>query len=350
MLRDVLETMKEEPLIIYHWDPDPLISTILALAYATSPENAKIMALDKWKPNTTLLQKIAVMSRDAGSVALLGTGWSGGEIDALATMVLAPVAVLENKWRHLTPRRPNVIYYNPSPRGDRMGSVPSLSSILSMGLGHPHPLLAAAGIVSVMGDIARSNKLYQSLMAMAGLDHNSDYDIAWNCSMQAYGVTSMGDPGIHGGFPKSIVEADRDPCRAMLKDALLTSLRGMAEVALENAIRSSVVKEGDDIIVVEVVGEGRHAYFISRWFALQYRDKTVLTIYSDSSNGDLTACAWNVSSLMPLARLLPFLRGRGYEVVGSHHGSVNYVCFSKKASRRDLIEDFLRAYQKISEN
>lgn len=349
MIEEAIETLKEKPLIVYNWSPDGLLASIITLAYATPTREYRIIAVDTWKPAIDLLEKIAIDSRETKSVALLGVGWSGSDIDLLASMVLAPVVVVDNAWNLIPPRRQNVIYYNPSPKGDRMGSWPSVASLVSMGLGHPHPFLTAASIVSVMGDTARSNRLYQSLMAMAGLDHNSDYDLAWNCAMQTYGITSMGDPVIHGEVARSLVEADRDPCKAILKDALLTSFRGMAEASLEDAVTNADIDEDSDVVIVNAIGEGRHEYYLSRLFGLQFKDKIVLTAYSDQLSGRLTACAWHVSGKKPIATLLPYMKSKGYEVYGSYHGLVNYLCFRKEATPAEHVEDFLTAIDKVWE-
>lgn len=346
MLEEVVEAIREKPLIVYNWNPDSLISTILTLTYATSNEEARVLALDDWRPSIKLLENIAVKSREAKSLVLVGLGWSGPEIDLLAPMVLAPVVVIDQSWHQLRPRRPNVIYYNPSPKGERIGNWPSVSSLVSIALKHPHPFLAASGIVSVMGETAKSNRLYQTLMTMAGLDHNSDYELAYDCAMQAYGITSMGEPGIHGEVAMSIVEAGVDPCKAMLKDALLTSMRGSAEVTLEEAISNASVRENGGLTLVEAKGYGRHAFYVARHYALKYRDRVVLTLYEDNMTGRRTACAWSISDNKPLAALYPSLRGLGYKVIANYHGLVNYICYTGKAPARKLAEDFLAAASK----
>lgn len=325
-MEEVASHLKENPLIVYEWTPDGLFAAILTLAYAAeNPEG--VIAVEGSFPEASIIERIAVESRKARSVALLGSGWSGAEIDLLASSILAPLVAVDHAWVTVEPARPNVIYHNLSTKGDSTAMYPGVAGVVSRILGNPHPLLAAAGIVYLMGETAKSNRFYQNLMVAAGLDHLSDYGLAYECMMQGYGVTSMGDPATYGSVALSIVEVGGDPCKAMLQDALLTSMRSIAEAALEESLAEARLREEDDVILVEAEGDGRHWYFISQSLALEYNGRLLIALYREMASGEYVGCAWHAAGEKPLARILPLMRKRGYRGVGSHHGPINYACF-----------------------
>lgn len=339
---EVAGYLKENPLIVYEWSPDGLFAAILILAYAAE-EHAGVVAVEEATPTASVIERVAVESRRAESVVLLGSGWCGAEVDLLASSILAPLVAVDHVWAAGEPRRPNVVYYNPSERGDSAAMYPGVAGTVSRILGHPHPLLAAAGIVYLMGETAKSNRVYQNLMVSAGLDHLSDYGLAYECMMQGYGVTSMGDPAAYGSVPLSVVEVGGDPCKAMLRDTLLTWMRGTAEAALEESRSEARVREEGDVILVEAEGDGRHWYRLSQSFALEYNGRQLITLYREKASGERVGCAWHTAGDRPLARILHLMRKKGYRGVGSHHGPLNYACFKSVTSSARFIDDLKAA-------
>ena len=339
MIEEALEALREKPLLIYGWSPDGLIASIIALKYRGSVDEVPIEATTTWKPGHPQLEQLAIHSREAKSLVLLGTGWSGVEIDLLAPMVLAPVVVIDNSWSHRLPRRPNVLFLNPSPRGDPRANWPTTASLVSSITGNPHPFLAASSIVSLMGDMARGNRVYQSLMSLSGLDHNRDYQIASECAMQAYGITSMSQPTVHSEVARSLVEADPDPCKAMLKDVLLTTYRAEAEAALDSVYKSLETVEENSIRVAVAEGEGRHYLALARVMAMEAPEKVNLLVYRDSLSRERIGCAWSINLGKPLARASSLLRAKGYEVYGYYQGPANFVCYRGSKGEGRFIED-----------
>ena len=335
------EALEERPLILYGWTGDALLATIIALAYSGSGE-AGLEPVTTWRPSQQYLESIAARSRDYKSVVLLGVGWTGVEIDLLAPMVLAPVIVVDNNYMHMLPHRPNVVLANPSPKGDPRGMWPSVAAIVSSLLGNQHPLLAAAGIVSRMWSVAPSNRIYQNLASMVGLNHKEDYDLVAECAWQAYGVTASGDPRVYGRVPQSVVEASGwDPCKGLLSDTLITTLRADAEESYRAAVENAIVEEQGDSVRVLLEGEGRHYYLASYMAALEHPDNLTITGYRDKQEGVDYACAWHVKGKSPLARKLGEARGDGFEAVGGYQGPLNYLCvkpWKRKTGIRDLAD------------
>ncbi len=341
----ILEVL-DKPLIVYGWQPDGLLATIIALSRSGTVD-AMVQTVTTWKPRMEELEEIALTSRSHKSVLLLSTSWTGVEIDLLAQMLLAPLGVVDNNWTHLLPRRQNVIYYNPSPRGDPRGQWPSITAILSSLLGNPYPILAATGIVSGLWDASKAHRIYQNLMSMAGLDHVKDYPLVSECAWQAYGVTASGDPKVYMRVPQSIVEASIwDPCKALLSDAVITTLRAEAEESLEVALDAVEVRYDDNIIIAVTEGEGPHYYFISYSIALSQPDKIIITGYRDLKWRENYACIWHVKGRRPLARHLIDLRREGYEAKGLFQGSLNYLCV-KRGDKHATLDDLMSLLNSI---
>ena len=319
----VVEVLRGGPLILYSWSPDSFLAAVLALAYGS---RGGVLASATRRPDTGFLERVAVESRRWRGVAGLGLGWQPGEYDLLAPMLLAPLGVVDNAWWRGRPARPNVFYVNPSPRGDPTGHWPSVASLVSSLLGNPHPFLGAVGVVLALGGMARSSRVYQNMMALAGLDHSRDFDLAMECAMLVYGVVSMGDPGVHGEMPLSLVEASPgDPCKALFQDALAVGMRAGAEEALRNARpRVSEGRLGFQVYHYEI--DGFHLHWLAREAALSSKGRA-LAVVEDRLGGRSGACAWSVRrGDPPLASVAPSLRARGLPAYGVLQGPANYVC------------------------
>ena len=339
------EALEEGPLILYGWTADALLATIIALAHSESSEIG-LEPTTTWRPSRQYLESIAVRSRDYKSVVLLGVNWTGVDIDLLAPMVLAPIIVVDNNYMHILPHRSNVIVLNPSPKGDPRGVWPSVAAIVSSLLGGQHPLLAAAGIVSRMWSVAPSNRMYQNLASMAGLNHKEDYDLVAECAWQAYGITAAGDPRVYGRVPQSVVEASGwDPCKGLLSDTLITTLRADAEESYKAAVENASIEVHEAKVRVLLEGEGRHYYLASYMAALEHPDKLAVTGYQDTRERVNYACAWHIKGKRPLARKLGEARGDGFEASGGYQGPLNYLCVKpgkNEAGVKSLVDYLTR--------
>jgi len=307
------------------------MTAALALAAAT---RGRAVAVEQGLPGPGTLEAVARLQRRHEGVLLAGAGWPAGLVDRLAVMLLSPLAVVDVLWPSGRPRRPNVVFLHPAPRGDPQGYWPSTTLYLSTLLGNPYPLLAAASIVAMLGPMARAHRLYQNLMAMAGLDPNRDYNIARECMLQAYGPASMGDPRVHASLPESLAAAG-DPCKALLQDHLATTLRAQAEAALAEArVEYLGVKAG--FHRYHASGAGRHVLEVARPLAVG--KGRVLVEYVDESTGHGMLCAWSTRrGDPPLPRLIPRLHGRGVPAWGVYQGVLNLVCAESRVPR-DVLE------------
>ncbi len=335
------EALGRGPLYLYSWDADSFIAVVEALAYGGM---GGVVAVRGGRPSPGYLSGLAASSRRFGGVALVGLGWLSRDVDLLAGMVLGPVAVVDVSWDVGRPRRPNVVYANPSPRGDPGGRWPGTAYVLAVLLEGVNPLLAAAGIVARLGVMARANRAYQNMMARAGLDPAGDFQLAWDCAMQAYGIAAAGDPQVHAEAARSIVEADPgDPCRALLRDALAASLRGQAEVGLEEASRRRA-GERSGFRLVEASGWGWHLEWIAREEAAASPTGRALVVYEDQASGLAGVCAWSVAPRDPaLASIVAQLRRRKLPARGVYQGPANYVCVYPSRDPWTAVEAILES-------
>ncbi len=316
------EVLERDPLVAYGWWADGFLSAVYLLSRA---RGGSVLPAEPPRPGQAWLESLAAASRGHGGLVLASTGWSMADVDRLAPMVLAPVVVVDTHWSRGRSLRSNVFVYNPAPRGDARGYWPSTALYVATLLPEPHPLLAAAGVVAVLGEAALGNRLYQNMMVRARLDPRGDYQLAHDCAMQAYGLVAQGDPRVHGEAPRSIVEAERlDPCKAILRDALLTGLRAEAEVGLSD-VRLDEQEPRAGFRVYYARGWGRHALIVAR--RLASKGARVAVGYEDESSGYRAVCAWSMKrGDPPLAELLGQLRSRGLRARGMFQGVANFVC------------------------
>ena len=334
--RKLLEELAgRNPLYIYGWNLDGFLAAVTSLAYA-GPGRAQ--AVDTPLPGDDLLQHYAVISREHGSIIALATGWNGTVADKLATMILAPLGLADTRWLTTKPRRPNVVLLNPSPHGDPNGYWPSTTLYIQTLLQTPHPLLAAASITAMLGTAALAHRLYQNTMTMAGLDPNKDYPLARECHMQAYGITTMGDPAVHGEAPTSITEADQtDPCKAILRDHLLTSLRAQAEVALAEAKIEETGQQGP-YKTYHATAWGRHEYEIAR--RLAYKHGRIILHYQDETSNHQATCIWTTHrGDPPLPTKLPQLHTKNTPAWGHYQPPINTICTQTKINPNTLTTE-----------
>jgi len=265
LARELDEALGENPLVAYGWSADGILAALLALTLRPG----RGLAVEEGVPGPGTLEAVARLRRRGHTgVLLAGAGWPSRLVDDLAVMLLSPLAVVDVRWPSGRPRRPNVVFLHPAPRGDPNGYWPSTALYLSTLHGNPHPVLAAAGVVAMLGPAARAHRLYQNLMAMAGLDPNRDYSLPRECALQAYGAASMGDPGVHSQVPESLA-ALGDPCSALLRDHLLTTLRAQAEAAL-GEVRSEHRGVEGAFHRYQARGWGRHAMEVARPLAFRH--------------------------------------------------------------------------------
>ncbi|MCE4624636.1 MAG: hypothetical protein F7C35_02060 [Desulfurococcales archaeon] len=313
-------------LVVYRWMPDQFLAALLLAWWVGGSRRVGFVAFDEAAPSSGFVRGVAVESRGYDAVVLVGPGWQRPEVDLLAVQVLAPLLVVDNHYSYMRPRRPNVLYFNPSPRGDSRGSWPSVTFTLSLLLGDATNLLVAASIVALLGRASTSVRAFQNAMARNGLNHVSDYFIPEACAMRALGVTAMGDPRAHASIPHSVVEASPDdPCRGLLDDALLASLQGMFEAVVEEYMPPPPR--------VRVRGEARHPLLSYLAREASFHNKGLGLAVAGRR-----FCAWNPTG-RPLARGVGRLRRRGFRAFSSYQGLVNYLC--GVAPRREGWEEIL---------
>ncbi len=319
MIKEIRELLgKDRVLVAYRWAPDQFLAAVMVADHViSSGGEAGFYAFADHRVDMSLVARLASESRRYDSLILLGPGWRGPEIDLLASNVLAPVAVIDNAYNRLPPRRPNVLYFNPSPRGDPRGVWPSITFLLGTILGEATSLLVASSIVALLGRRSIAVRAYQNSMAANGLSHIEDYGLVEECALRAAGLTASGNPGTMAGAALSVAEASHgDLCRALLDDALLATHAGILEAWLEEYEPARLVEGLADGDTLRMIVSRNSAFSLGSLAA---------------AGGGGSWCLWDArrSSIIPLAREA-FRSGlAGYAV---HQGLVNYACVSGRGA------------------
>ncbi len=333
MALEARDLLKEgDILIVYKWRPDHFIASILLSDIILSRGGKlDLIAYDPNKMNKAIQRKVWIESRKYDTVVLLGPGMQGPEIDMLASNILAPLVVVDNGYTYLTPKKTNVVYFNPSPRGDPRGTWPSITFTLATLFGRASDLLVAASIVSISGAKSRAVRAFQNSMSKNGLNHIRDFNIPLECAIRALAVTTTGDPGALARMPMSLSEASLgDLCKAILDDALLATHAGMLEALIEGI-------NLNDNPIHPPPGSGRSLLLhLAREYS--YRSSSIGMAIRDDS-----FCIWSPGKL-PIAPKISELRREGFYSCGVYQGLVNYVCGEIPANRRS--EDVLKLFNK----
>ena len=319
MINEIRGVLSEDRVLVaYRWAPDQFLAAVMLADYVVSRgREAGFHAFTSHRVDMGLVSRLASESRKYDSLVLLGPGWRGPEIDLVASNVLAPIVVIDNAYNRIPPRRPNVLYFNPSPRGDPRGVWPSVTFLLGTILGDATNLLVASSIVALLGRKSIAVRAYQNSMTANGLSHVEDYFLVEECALRAAGLTASGDAGSMAGAALSIAEASLgDLCRAILDDALLATHAGVLEAWLEEYTPARLVDGVADGDTLRMIVSRNSAFSLGALAA--------------AGGGD-SWCLWEPgrSSIIPLAREALRQGLAGYAV---HQGLVNYACISGRGS------------------
>lgn len=335
-IRDVLTN--NDLLIVYTWDADNLMAASMISGYVmnTGPGRLGYLAHEDFKPGVSFIGEIAEISRQYDSVVLLGPGWQGPEIDLLAANIHGEVVVIDNSWNYIQPRMKNVLYFNPSPRGDPRGNWPTVSFLVHMITRSEYYLEVAASVMAMMGQGAISSRVYQNMMVKAGLHHILDKSIPLECSNKLWGITVSQNPATFKDVPRSLVESGYDICMALMKDPLVSSYEVLAS-EIVNEVLKSRRKEYDSVKLVESdLPRNYSALLLTSRILLGSSVKKAITASKIPSG--YRFCAWSLGK-HPIASIVGDLRRRNAKVKGVYQGQINYVCgedLSKSILKRVL--------------
>jgi hypothetical protein len=350
--KGLVETMKRGlPLIITHWDADGVISATLLISWLGSPDIDVLIPSFTYSWGRDFLDRAEVLSKDKKYVSVLDLAVPGGTLDLLWTRVRRPVIVIDHHFQTELPRKPGVVYINPARKGDPAGRWPSAAHVLSSIIGYwKDPLLIATSVVVDLGPRARASRVYQDYMVKAGLHPVNDYWIPEECASLIDAASTMGRRDVLEDLPKRLA-FDPEPCRLILEDGLLHSLKVQAEEELEEILMSaSPTLKSEDVVVYILKGIGRHVSKLARRLAERHKDKIVVVLYKSLSIDRLYAYARSLApSAPPLVQAAERLRSLGYNAGGKYQAGNNVLAAEapRGTSEEEMLKDFLNSLRSL---
>ncbi len=339
MLEEAREALSRgDTLIAYRWDPDSLAASIILGGYVRSiGGSVYYVAFSRERPDKQLVEDIAVRTRIVDSLVMVGSGWQGPELDLVAKNVFGPVLVVDNAYNYIRPRSPNLVFFNPSPRGDPRGNWVTRAFVSSIIAGDADPLLVAASIAAILGEKARAHRRFQDYMVRAGLSHLEGFEIAGLCAQRLWGITISQSPRTHASTPGSILDTGLPPCRALLEDTLLASYEVIAEDRVAELLEKPPKTRGKLLVLESEAGSQPLLLLASRREAF---DTGLPTISIALEENRFSFCAWNPGR-KPLAYSVGRLRRSGIGAYGVYQGLVNYVCGGARKEALDTLLSIL---------
>lgn len=353
--RELLCSERFRPLlVVFHWDIDGVASAALAAGGCGGPGDSVFLVPPfRYVFDKPFLDRArgAVKGRRLLVVADLGVPWRS--LQLLQRYVSRPAVVVDHHVQPESPGDPAIVYVNPALRGDPAGNWPSAAHIVRSLTGRGDPLLVAASIVGDMGPAARANQWYQNYMAMAGLDPARDYWVAEECAALADGASAMGRGDVLEALAARL-SAEEEPCKLILEDGVLHSLRAQAEAELNDLLDKAEDLAEEPLPGVRLYrleGHGRHASKLARRLALKHPDKIVVVAYKSRATGEERVYARTYRrGAPPLAsrEAVGWLRSMGLSAGGKSQGSNNVLAIEAPPNRLDealeaLLEVLKRA-------
>lgn len=337
MLREARETLSRgDTLVAYRWDPDSLLAAgLLASIVWGHGYRVGFLAFEDLLPTAGLVGRIVVESRKYDVTVLVGPGWNGPEIDYMARNIHGEVLVVDNHVNRTRPAAFNVVYFNPSPRGDPRGNWITRTFISDVIAGGEYPELVALSVMAVLGEKAHASRRYQDSLARLGVDHRRGSDVYAEASARLWGLTGSQDPGVYAEYPLTIMRSGMNPVNAILGDPMLASYQAVMEV-LTGDVR---MLSGVDSVVAAVAPGELHLsglQLVAR--SIAYRHGKIGLVVKTMGNGEVQFCAWNGSRLEnPLSLSLSGLRGAGYRIITAYQGVLDYACAASRGRSVDSV-------------
>ncbi len=325
VLEEIRSILRDKDiLIVYPWDPDGLLaSVILTDAVANEDKRIGYFAHQEFRPGISLIEKIASLSRRYDSVVVLGSGWQGPEIDMLASNIYGELVILDNSYMYLRPQKSNVLYFNPSPKGDPRGNWPTLSFLVNVVLNGEYYIEVAASIVSLLDKAAIGSRIYQNMMVKAGLNHINDFELPKSCANRLWGITVSQPPEPYQEIPRSLIESGYNVCGALLNDVLLASYEVIGADLIERVSEKDIELSGENIVVN--AGEELNYSTLLLSSRIIAKDNSRLAIVLSRWRNGCSFCSWSLSK-KPLAGKVGEIRRIGGGARGVYQGVINYLC------------------------
>ena len=341
------------PIIIMHWDADGIISASILISWLRNhPHLTEFIVTTPpftYSWGMEFIEQLRISSRNASYMGILDLGVPGPLIDMTARMLGLRTLVIDHHRQEEKPKSPRVTYINPAAEGDPKGLWPSTAHIVSTILGWGDPLFVAASIVGDLGRRARDNPVFAEYMKRAGLDPENDYWVAEECARLLDAPSEMGRRDLVERLPLRL-SVEEDPCKAVLSDGLLASMKVQAETEFEDILANAEPERRGDIMLYRLRGQGRHASRLSRILASKHKDKVVVVYYEAESTGERRIYARTFKSgAPPLVSAAEALRRKGYSAGGKAQEANNVLAVELRPvhDADEAIEDVMGELDRI---
>ena len=338
--RELLCSNRFRPvLVVFHWDMDGVASAALAAGGCGDPGGSGFLVPPfRYVFDKPFLDRARGAARGRRLLVVVDLGVPGASLQLLQRYVSRPAVVVDHHVQPEPPRDPAVVYVNPALHGDPRGSWPSTAHVLRSIIGRGDPLLVAASIAGDLGPAARANTWFQNYMAMAGLDPARDYWVVEECVALVDGASTMGRGDVLEALAARI-SVEEEPCRLILEDGILHSLRAQAEAELEELLDKAegrVEEPLPGVRLYRLEGHGRHASRLARRLALKHSDEVVVVAYRSRATGEERVYARTYRrGAPPLAsrEAVRWLRSLGLSAGGKSQGSNNVLAVEAPPGR-----------------
>jgi hypothetical protein len=352
--RELLCSDRFRPLlVVFHWDMDGVASAALAAGSCGEPEGSVFLVPPfRYVFDKPFLDRARGAARGRRLLVVVDLGIPWRSLQLLQRYVSRPAVVVDHHVQPEAPGDPAIVYVNPALHGDPAGNWPSAAHVLRSMTGRGDPLLVAASIVGDLGPAARANQWYQNYMAKAGLDPARDYWIAEECASLVDGASTMGRGDVLEALAARLASED-EPCKLILEDGVLHSLRAQAEAEFEDLLDKAEELAEEPLPGVRlyrIEGLGRHASKLARRLALKHPDEIVVVAYKSRVTGEERVYARTYRrGAPPLAskEAVKWLRSLGLSAGGKSQGSNNVLAIEAPPNRLDeALEALLEVLRK----
>ena len=349
--RELLTSGRFRPaVVVFHWDMDGVASAVLAASAAgDAGGSAFVLPGFRFVFDKPFLDRVRGLARGRRLLVVVDLGVPGGSLLLLQRYASRPAVVVDHHSQPEPPGDPAIVYVNPAARGDPAGNWPSAAHVLRSLVGRGDPLLVAASIVGDLGPAARANRWYQKYMVEAGLHPVRDYWVPQECAALVDGASAMGRADVLEALAARL-SLEGEPCRLILEDGVLHSLRAQAEAELEDLLaqaRGAGEEVMPGVLLYRLEGLGRHASKLARRLAAEHPDKIVVVAYKSRATGEERVYARTYKrGAPPLAApsLIRRLRSRGLSAGGKSQGANNVLAVEAAPGRLgEALDEVLEA-------
>ncbi len=315
------------PLIIHHWDADGVISATTLANYIGQGIDFESPPF-KYNLDKNYLEILSLKSESHDIIIIVDLNLPSKVLAEISSITNKPVISIDHHTTNDIPKSLSIVYYNPAKNGDPEGLWPSAAHVVAILTGIYDPLLISSSIAGDLDNEAKNNRIFKKYMDEIGLDPEKDFDIPKDCAMQIWGAEALGKIDIIKNLPSVLAYGGIDPCAALMRDPVLTTLRNEAEEELNNLINKAdtqLEKITDYFYAVMINGNGRLISKISRTLASKYPNRLIMVGYLAKSTNDASIYIRTKRNDINFSKISEKIKILGYQVGGKSQINNNVI-------------------------